>query len=120
MAQYITKEDYLHHSGKNLDIEFKNGNFDVDNPADVFLTRVEEQTIQYIKMHYQQAYDFDTLINLDLATFKKGLLYQVDYILENGEVSLDSESLVERLGRPSFDCFRSLGLCNTSTVVYYG
>ena len=110
---YIKKEDYLYFSGVDLDIEFKSGNYDIEDSVNMFLKKVESRTINFLKNHYDNL-NFENKINANLERFKEGLLWQVDFTLANGELFNNADRNVNliTISPDAFNIFQSIGLCN--------
>lgn len=101
---YITNDDYLKFTGVNLEIEFKNGNYDIADPVPVFIEQVETRVINRLKYYYDND-NFEDKINKKLDLFKKGLMFQIQHNLTYG---IDSG----RINEDAFNCFAICGLCN--------
>ena len=52
IVNYVSKEDFLKFSGKDLDLEFKNGNYDIGDPVPMFIKRVETASITLLEERY--------------------------------------------------------------------
>ena len=116
---YITKDDYLEFSGIDLELEFKNGNYDISDPVPIFIKRVEEIAISILK-NWFDTYKFEEKINNNLEAFKRGMLWQINYILQNSELYLNNEQTPvnnERkfISATSYNIWRNIGLCNPVT-----
>lgn len=112
---YITKEDYFKFSGIDLALELKGTA--TDNPSnvvDIFLNRVEEWCMDYLKFNYGLQTE-----DLDVEQFKKGVLHQIDYIRRNGELSIDSANDAKVLAPNAFMVFRNVGMCNIVTPKFW-
>lgn len=111
----ITKTDYFEFSGIDLDQDFKKS--ESDNPSkavNIFLTRVENWCINYLKVHYFWDGDTDDLEADELAYYKQGLLHQVDYVRKHGDVSLSLDKEVPELAPNAKIQFRLAGLMNAN------
>lgn len=100
---YVDKDEFLKFSGLDLDIEFANGNYDIEDMPNVFINRIEENAIAYLKDHYDNE-DFETKVNLNINDFKKGMCYQIYEKLKYGEkptINLTAKSI-----------WTNIGLCN--------
>lgn len=88
---YINKNDFLAFSGKDLEVEFKNGNYDIKDPVPMFLKRVETTAIAFLKGNFDN-FGIESKIQNNLEQFKEGMLWQIDYILTNSELYNDPEN----------------------------
>ena len=82
---YATKDEYLAFAGIDLMLELKSGYS--DNPskrAEIFIKNTQEQLYHLIALRYKE-YDLEN--NWDDDTFKSALLWQIKYVLKNGEDS---------------------------------
>lgn len=112
---YITKEDYFKFSGIDLAIELKGTA--TDNPSnvvDIFLNRVEEWCLDYLQYNYNLQIE-----KLDVVSFKKGVLHQIDYIRRNGDLSIDGANITRVLAPNAFMVFRNAGMCNIVTPKFW-
>lgn len=86
----VTNADYMESTGIDLNQELTAVivNDVGDDPADRFIYGVEE----WCKSYLQDRYTFDGTINDGNQTerFKKGVIYQIQYIIRNGNISNDS------------------------------
>lgn len=87
---YVSKEEYTRVTGIDLEAELTSMvSSDVtDSIVERFINGVEE----WCKSRLQERYAFDGTINDGNQTerFKKGVIYQIQYILRNGNISNDS------------------------------
>lgn len=108
--KYIQKEDYLAATGINLDIEFKN--VATDNPSsavNIFLQNQENMVLEYM-----QNFDVD-LDKLDPEVMKKVMIYQVEWVLRNGDLSNDSDYLGMPISKKGYNLLRLNGYANLKT-----
>lgn len=86
----VTNDDYLQFSGIDLNAELASGiiNDAGDNPAPRFIWGVEDWCKEQLKLDYGWKGDFIT--EHQKNQFKKGVMYQIQYILRNGNISNDS------------------------------
>lgn len=104
----ITKSDYLSFAGVDLDFELKKSNY--DNPTravEIFISKTETLVNDWIKYHF--FVDYNTI---DEETLKKVYLYQIEYILKNGEVTYDITKK-EGLSPNAYAVLRAEGYLNT-------
>lgn len=100
---YIDKDYFFNKSGLDLDVEFETLYFDSAEAPQMFINRVEENAIAFLKDRYDNT-DFETKVNNNLEEFKKGMFYQVYDKLKNGETSeINPTALV---------IWSNIGLCN--------
>lgn len=100
---YVNKDDFLNFSGLDLEIEFANGNYDVEDMPQVFINRVEDNAIAVLKNHYDNE-NFDNKVNKFLNEFKKGMCYQILDKLKHGETPT--------LDKTAKTIWTNIGLCN--------
>lgn len=86
----VTNEDYLSSTGIDLNSELTALiNNDIgDAPADRFIAGIED----WCKSYLQERYTFDGTIQEgnQRERFKKGIIYQIQYVIRNGNISNDS------------------------------
>lgn len=100
---YVSKDDFLEFSGLDLEIEFANGNYDVDDMPRIFINRVETTAIELLKDYYDNE-DIEEKIKKNLIQFKKGMCYQIMEKLKYGET--------ETLNKTAKTIWTNIGLCN--------
>ena len=108
---YITKDDFLKFSGKDLELEFKNGNYDIADPVPMFIKRVETVAIALLKDRYDNV-NFEEKVNNNLEKFKEGMLWQINHILDNSELYLSDYNEKKYINDVSLAIWISIGLCN--------
>jgi hypothetical protein len=119
----ITKDEYKTAKGIDLDLELK-GNDDDSNKVRRFLDEWEGFCLDYLKIHYAMNDSVESMAPYQLGRFKKGLIEQISYVIDNGDLANDSgynpqTGLVADLSRISMspravDQFRLGGMCNVS------
>lgn len=110
---YVKQEDYLHVTSIDLNIEFRGSNYDSANAIDEFIERAENATIDYLKLNYDNEDDFiEQLSEASMEKFKKGLIYQIQYFVQVGEIYNQAERDRPMICNRAYSIFRSLGLCN--------
>lgn len=90
---YVNKDDFLEFSGLDLEIEFANGNYDVDDMPDIFIKRVQNDFINILKSNYPffknkmalNCNEFETLEERN--GFKQALLEQILFVLKTGKTN---------------------------------
>lgn len=85
----ITKEEILEKLGINLDFELR----DNDNPSNKvnrFINEVSEWCYDYLRINYGLNDEIDTLPAFRQGYFKQGVIKQIEYILRNGQLNIDS------------------------------
>ena len=100
---YVNKDEFLKFSGLDLEVEFANGNFDIDEMPQVFINRVEDNAIAVLKNNYDNE-NFDNIVNKFLNEFKKGMCYQILDKLKHGETLT--------LDKTAKTIWTNIGLCN--------
>ena len=92
MNKYINKEDYLTYKGIDLETEIQ----DDDNHSNKVIRFVHEVTdwcLEYLVRHYdcnELLGRFDELKEFRQDYFRKGVMEQIEYILNNGLLMQDS------------------------------
>ena len=121
----VTNDDYLQFSGIDLNTELASRvvNDVGDSPAPRFIWGIED----WCKDHLSLSYGWNGKLNSEHQTnyFKKGVMYQIQYVLRNGNIPNDSgynmstgtivsRELLDKIGLSSnsFKCFRLAGLAN--------
>lgn len=100
---YVNKDEFLKFSGLDLEVEFANGNFEIDDMPQVFINRVEDNAIAKLKNDFDNE-DFENKVNMFLDDFKKGMCYQILEKLKFGETSTLNET--------AKTIWTNIGLCN--------
>ena len=118
----ITIAEYLLHSGKNLDLEFANGNSDSGVTAGtIYLKNVSLETYDYLRSHYIIK---DVVEDAEfISEYKRGLCLQVDYLLGIGDGQLNTNLGIQKLAPKARNVFQMLALCNnqeSNDVNYWG
>lgn len=125
MFETITStEDYLQYSGEDLQAELETLTGLTDgNLAPRFIYGVEQWCKDYLMLHY----DYDGVMETEhqRKQWIKGIVYQIDYIRTNGNISLKSGlnlqtgSIIPRkvldelsLGQDALMAFRLGGMAN--------
>ena len=106
----ITKKDYFDFSGIDLDIELRKSN--TDNPSkvvEIFIKRIQDWCYDYLKFNY-----FVDDNKFDEDSFKKGVLYQIDYIRRQGDITISNPDKIRVLAPNAFMAFKMGGMCNTT------
>lgn len=104
----IKKSDYLDYAGIDLDFELKKSNY--DNPSravEIFINKVEQGVNDWIKYHFYVDYS-----DIEESILKRVYLYQIEYILKNGEVTYDITKK-EGLSPNAYAILRAEGYLNT-------
>ncbi|MGM9969792.1 MAG: hypothetical protein ACI35S_05285 [Anaeroplasma sp.] len=134
----VTNDDYLRFSGIDLNAELSSRiiNDVGDSPAPRFIYGIEDYCKDYLVLNY--SWNGKLINERQEELFKKGIMYQIQYVLRNGNISNDSgynmstgtivpRSELEKIGISSnaFQCFRLAGLANigsgaTHDRYYYG
>ena len=85
----VTNDDYLRFAGIDLNSELESliVNDTSDSPAPRFIWGVEEWCKDHLMLNY--SWDGVILTNHQKEFFKKGVLFQIQYILRNGNISND-------------------------------
>lgn len=86
----VTNEDYLQFSGIDLNAELSAMiiNDTGDNPAPRFIWGIEDWCKEHLQLNYSWNGKFMT--EHQINQFKKGVMYQIQYVLRNGNISNDS------------------------------
>lgn len=108
---FITKDDFLKFSGKDLDLEFKNGNYDIADAVPMFIERVETVAINLLIDRYDNV-NIDEKIQNNLIAFKQGMCWQIQHILDNSELYLSTFEEKRYLNDVALSIWRNIGLCN--------
>lgn len=86
----VSNADYLESTGIDLNTELTSliVNDVGDNPAPRFIHGIED----WCKSYLMERYSFDGTLESGNQTnrFKKGVIYQIQYVLRNGNISNDS------------------------------
>lgn len=88
-TKYVTKDDFRNFSGIDLELELRDKD-DTSNKVNIFIRGIENWIETYVQYHTGKSYDFLSLEAAQLEHFKKGILYQIEYVLRNGNISNDS------------------------------
>lgn len=111
IENYVSKEDFLKFSGKDLELEFRNGNYDIADAVPVFIKRVETASIELLKDRYDNI-NIEEKIKNNINKFKEGMLWQINHILDNSELYLSEFNKSKYLNDIALSIWRNIGLCN--------
>lgn len=91
MNKYISKEEYLEAKGVDLDIELQDDDSH-SNKVARFIHEATEYCINYLLLNYcaNDLLAFQQLKEFRQERFRKGVMEQIDYILNNGWVMKDA------------------------------
>jgi hypothetical protein len=120
-AMYITKKDYFDARGIDLEIELKGSV--TDNPSkkvEIFISQIEEWLINYLASKYDFNEGMILATALQESAFKKAVIYQIDYIRRNGNLSVDSENTKQVLSPDAYNVLFNAGFCNILRGCVYG
>lgn len=121
----VTKEDYLQFSGVDLTVELESlaANDIGDDPAPRFIQGIEDWCTDKLKLDY--GWNGCLLTEHQTKYYKKGVMYQIQWVLRNGNISNDSgynmstgvivpRIELEKIGMSpnAFKSFRLAGLAN--------
>lgn len=107
----ITKDDYIKFSGIDLEQELKN-NYDISDPVNMVLKRIETTAEAMLKDIYDNA-DFDIKVAKHEDKYKEGMLWQINYIIQNGELyNMVDANPNKYLAPMAIFIWRNIGLCN--------
>jgi hypothetical protein len=123
---FVSNEDYLEYSGQDLNAILTASVINSeDNPAPRFIRGIEEWCLEYLSLSYGTDWNAEEFTEHQKKWFKKGIIYQIDYVLQNGTISNDSGynqtsgALVPRkvleqiaMAPNALKCFRLAGLAN--------
>lgn len=124
----VNVEDYLQYSGVDLnDLLANKLATGVDNPAPLFIEGIEKWCLDYLQAHY--SFDGTLIEGNQKEQFKKGVIFQIDYVIENGSLFNESGYSQERglviprseldkisLAPNAYMAFRLGGLANMLTI----
>jgi len=121
MATYITKSDYLAHSGIDLEIELRSGN--TDNPSmavDIFMNRVENWMLAHIAQNFIDTDGYNltptNTTDFDTTVFKTACLYQIDYMRANGDITMTTGNGVVKLAPDALMTLQNAGMANIGRI----
>lgn len=123
---YVSNADYLEYSGQDLNAILTASVINnEDNPAPRFIRGIEEWCLEYLSESYDDGWSEEEFTEHQIKWFKKGIIYQIDYVLQNGSISNDSGynqesgAIVPRkildsisMAPNALRCFRLAGLAN--------
>lgn len=91
MNKYINENDYLIAKGKKLSIELQDDD-NISNKVPRFIKEVTDWCVDYIVSNYacNEIIDFDSLADFRKQRFIKGVIEQIEYVLDNGFINKDS------------------------------
>lgn len=104
-----TKDDYLLFFGKNLEIELENVPCDVEGQrSSIFINNIED----FCKTYLMTKYDWNGNFANDFQKnqFKKGCLFQIEYVLHNSDLFNDSGVDADKGVIVSYDVLRKAEL----------
>lgn len=92
MNKYITKDDYLKAKGIDLSIELQDDD-NKSNKVERFVNEITDWCIEHLILNYADntcLLDWDNLSEKRQEWFRRGVIEQIEYILRNGLITLDS------------------------------
>lgn len=91
MNKYITENDYLMAKGKKLSIELQDDD-NISNKVPRFIKEITDWCVDYISFIYanNDIKDFDNLADFRKQRFIKGVIEQIEYVLDNGFINKDA------------------------------
>lgn len=124
---YVSKDEYLLEKGVNLDIELQ-ADDNASNKVNRFIKDLTHFVMDYLLMEYgcnemnRLTYDFAELEEHRRKRFHFGMLEQIEYVLNNGLIQLNSGINMEtgsimdfsnvQIGSSALRQFRLGGFCN--------
>ncbi len=118
---YITKKDYFDKRGIDLEIELKGSVTDnTSKKVEIFISQIEEWLINYLASKYDFNEGMILATALQESAFKKAVIYQIDYIRRNGNLSVDSENTKQVLSPDAYNVLYNAGFCNILRGYTYG
>lgn len=90
-TKYITADDFKAYFGIDLNIELK-ADDNPSNTTNAFLLRVENRIEAYInaKFYRNVEFEYPTFTDYQKKHYKLALLEQANYVLTQGDISVDS------------------------------
>jgi hypothetical protein len=88
-TKYVSRDDFRNFSGIDLELELRDKD-DTSNKVSIFILQIENWCETYVQYHTGKYYDFTALTPEQLIHWKRGLLYQIEYVIRNGNISNDS------------------------------
>jgi len=129
MEKYITRDDYLLAKGIDLNIELQN-NDNSSTKVDRFIHEVTDWCVEHLISHYfvdelnPELYAFTDLATFRQNYFRKGVIEQIEYLLSEGDISIQSginEQLgiivnydTIELGKRAYQAFKMGAFCNVA------
>ncbi|MGM9971555.1 MAG: hypothetical protein ACI35W_04040 [Anaeroplasmataceae bacterium] len=121
----VTNDDYLRFAGIDLNTELSSRivNDVGDSPAPRFIWGIEDWCKDHLMLNY--TWNGELVTEHQRTFFKKGVMFQIQYVLRNGNISNDSgynmstggivpREVLDRIGMSSnaYKCFRLGGMAN--------
>lgn len=124
---YVTRDEYLEVKGVDLNIELQDDD-NVSNKVNRFIQDLTNYVLDHLVMEYgcnelnRQLYDFEDLAEFRRVRFHYGMLDQIEYVLNNGLIQLNSGINMETgsitdfsavvIGPAALRQFKLAGFCN--------
>lgn len=89
MPTYVTKDDYRNFSGIDLGLELRDLD-DTSNKVNIFINSIENWCETFLAYHSTKELKLNELTADQTAHYKRGIMYQIQWVLRNGDVSSDS------------------------------
>lgn len=89
MPKYVTKDQYREFSGIDLGLELRDLD-DTSNKVNIFINSIENWCETFLAYHSTRELKLDEITAEQLAHFKRGVMYQIQWILRNGDITSDS------------------------------
>ncbi len=96
-SKYITKDDFKMYFGIDLEVELK-GDDNPSNTVNAFLKRVENRISAYLNAKFYKNVDLEypKFTDYQKEHYKLALLEQANYVLTQGDISVDSGYDIEQ------------------------
>lgn len=89
MPQYVTKDLYREFSGIDLGLELRDLD-DTSNKVNIFINSVENWCLTFLEYNAILPLRLNEITADQLAHLKKGIMYQIQWVLRNGDIASDS------------------------------
>ena len=109
-ARFVKPDDFFNFTGKNLYKELQVDDNE-SNKVDLFLMYVEEVMLDYIDMKSFRLYDWNTLTPFQKEQLQKALIFQVEYIIRNGNLFTDSGYDMDKGFIADYEKIQAIAVC---------
>lgn len=109
-ARFLKPDDYYNYTGKNLYKELQT-NDNESNKVDLFIMYVEDVLLDYIEANSFRDFKWEAITSFQKEKLQRALIYQIDYIIRNGDLFTDSGYDVDKGFIADYNKIQAISIC---------